>query len=390
MSETLWLNHPGFARSNYPFAELLSLAHAGAARDALVACPAYAVTPMRDLPDVAARAGVARVLYKDEGGRFGLGSFKGLGGAYAVARLLAAHVRAATGEPASPADLVGGRWRALTADVTVACATDGNHGRSVAAGARRFGARCRIFLHAEVSQGREDAIAAFGADIVRVPGTYDDAVRAAALAAKREGLHLVSDTSWPGYEDVPADVMRGYGVMMLEAGEQLEVPPTHAFIQGGVGGLAAAVCAHLWEAHGPSGAIVVVVEPERADCLFQSALAGAPRPSSGDLRTIMSGLACGEVSWLAWRVLAAGAHGFMRIADIAAIEGMRTLARPGRGRPGIVAGDSATAGLAGLLIAAADAAMRAALRLDETSRVLLIGSEGATDPLLYAELVAGA
>jgi diaminopropionate ammonia-lyase len=335
-----------------------------AARGEIAAWAGYAPTPLVSLDDIARAAGVGKVFYKDERGRFGLGSFKALGGAYAVLR----QVRAA-GRPAG--------------EIVVTCATDGNHGRSVAWGARRFGCRCVIYIHETVSQGRADAIAAFGAEVRRVPGTYDDAVRQAAADAAANGWIVVSDTSYPGYVDIPRDVMQGYAVMADEALAQMEMPPTHVFLQAGVGGLAAAVCGHFWETLGDRRPRVVVVEPDRAACLFESARTGRATNVGGALDTAMAGLACGETSILAWEILEEGAEDFMTVSDEAAFACMRVLA------PRVVAGESAVAGLAGLLGAAARPDLARRLGLDEDARVLLIGSEGDTDPALYRKIVGG-
>lgn len=378
----------------YRLHDVLSHAAAATAHRMIAACPRYAPTPLRALDRVAAATGVGAVWYKDEAGRFGIGSFKALGGAYAVARLLLRRLAARHGRDVTLAEIVRGALREYTQQITVTSATDGNHGRAVAAGAQVFGCRCVIFLHRDVSRGREEAIRAFGAEIVRVAGNYDEAVRASAEAAAANGWEIVSDTSWPGYEDVPRDVMQGYAVMLVETLQQLDAAqagrPTHVFVQGGVGAVAAAVCAHLWEEMGADAPIFAVVEPERADCLFQSARAGRPMPASGDLSTIMAGLSCGEVSLLAWRILSAGARFFITIDDASAIAAMRLLAHCGAAAEPIIAGESATAGLAALIAAAADAEARRQLGLGPDSRILLIGSEGATDPVLYRELVGDA
>lgn len=360
------------------------------ARAEISAWPGYEPTPLRSLDGLAAAGGVGRIWYKDEGGRFGLGSFKALGGAYAVLRLLQRELRA-RGEENVPSGAELWRRGAPEAvrGITVTCATDGNHGRSVAWGARQFGCRCVIYLHATVSRAREEAIAAFGAEIRRVPGTYDDAVRQAARDAAENGWFVVSDTSYPGYTEVPRDVMQGYTVMVDEAVAQLPPGerPSHAFVQGGVGGLAAAVAAQLWEAYGAQRPRVVVVEPDRAACLFASAAQGRWTAVTGELDTLMAGLACGEPSLLAWEVLEEAADDFLTVPDAAAVEVMRLLAQGSGGDAPVVAGESAVAGLAGLLLARRDPALAAALRLGPDSRVLVIGSEGATDPELYAQLV---
>ncbi|MBU8537575.1 diaminopropionate ammonia-lyase [Falsiroseomonas tokyonensis] len=355
------------------------------ARAEIASWPGYAPTPLLPLEDVAAAARVAAVHWKDEGGRFGLGSFKALGGAYAVARLLVAELaRRGVANAATTAELAGGAHRDAVREITVTCATDGNHGRSVAWGAERFGCRCVIFVHETVSQGRRDAIARYGAEIRVVPGNYDDAVRAAAKTAEAEGWFVVSDTSYEGYTEIPRDVMQGYRVMVDEAADQLQgAAPTHAFIQGGVGGVAAAVAIHLRARFGAEVKIIVV-EPERAACLLASAEAGEAVAVPGDLDTLMAGLACGEPSLLAWQELERGAFAFMAVSDDSAVDCMRLLARR---RPAITAGESAVAGLAALLLAAREPMSRAMLGLDPESRVLLFGTEGATDPDLYARLI---
>ncbi len=354
------------------------------ARAEITSWPGYAVTPLHDLAAVAAGAGIGAIRLKDEAPRFGLGSFKALGGAYAVAMALAAELaRRGVAPQARSEDLVAGTYLDTTRDITVTCATDGNHGRSVAWGAQRFGCRCVIYVHATVSQGRVDAIARYGAEVHRVPGTYDDAVRQAAKDAEANGWFVISDTSYEGYTTVPVDVMQGYRLMAAEALEQWEgAPPTHCFMQGGVGGAAASVSVQLRTtlARPP---MFIVAEPDRAACLLASAEAGEPVAIPGDLDTLMAGLACGEPSILAWQELSRAADAFMAVPDEAAVDCMRLLARLG-----IVAGESGVAGLAALLLAAADPAARAALSLGPDSRVLLFSTEGATDPELYARLVA--
>ncbi|WP_431025333.1 diaminopropionate ammonia-lyase [Halomonas sp. H5] len=353
------------------------------ARDEIRTWPGYAPTPLVSLKRLAEAAKVASITYKDEAHRFSLNSFKALGGAYAVLQLLKSHLP----EDVSSSDLMAGRYQDIVSGLTVCCATDGNHGRSVAWGAQQFGARCVIYLHATVSQGREDAITRFGAEVRRVDGNYDDSVRQAARDAEANGWFVVSDTSYPGYMKVPRDVMQGYTIMIDEAVHQLPEPPTHCFVQGGVGGLAAAALAQLWEAYGPERPRVVVVEPDRAACLYASVRAGIPTAVEGELDTLMAGLACGEVSLLAWEVLDEGVDDFMTVSDDSAVEAMRLLADGSAGDAPLVAGESAVAGLAGLLIARQQPELSAALGLDEASRVLVIGSEGATDEAVYRELV---
>ncbi len=317
------------------------------AKATITAWDGYAPTPLHDLPAAASDAAVARICIKDESSRFGLGSFKALGGAYAVGNLLAAELaRQRIASAATPADLSSGRYADTTKALTVTCATDGNHGRSVAWGASRFHCRCVIFVHKSVSQPRIDAIAAFGAEIRVVPGNYDDSVREADRQAQQNGWFVVSDTSYPGYTEVPRTVMQGYRLMADEAADQWTgPPPTHVFVQAGVGGAAAAVSVQMRERFQPSPRLIVV-EPENAACLLRSAQHGEIAYVAGELITIMAGLACGEPSLLAWQELQRAATAFMAIPDEAAAESMRFLARNG-----LVFGESGVAGLAGCLVA---------------------------------------
>jgi diaminopropionate ammonia-lyase len=370
-------------------AEILSLDALSRVRVEITSWPGYRPTELRRLDGLASATGVRSILYKDEGSRFGLGSFKALGGAYAVASLLQGAVAARTGTRPSTAMLAAGNLREVTSNITVTCATDGNHGRSVAWGAQKFGCRCVIYVHPGVSQGRREAITSYGAEIKVVSGTYDEAVRLAADDAARNGWQVVSDTSYEGYTDIPRDVMQGYGVIMDEVIDQLPDGkiPSHVFVQGGVGGLAASICSYLWERFGETAPLFFVAEPEKACCLLLSAEAGRPTADHGPLDTIMAGLACGEISVLAWSVLDEGADGFISIQDESAAETMRILSDGRFGDGQVVAGESAVAGLAAMLLAANDPASRRLLELDENSVVLVIGTEGATDPVVYSSIV---
>src|SRR5487761_2669312 len=270
-------------RAGTPGITVLPAAGFRRAKAEITAWPSYAPTPLHDLGDLARAAHFATLRLKDDAGRFGLGSFKALGGAYAVATLLLNELaRTGVALSAATADLAAGTYRAATQAITVTCATDGNHGRAVAWGAQRFGARCVIFVHATVSQARIDAIARYGAELRRVPGTYDDAVREAARQAHANGWFVASDTAWPGYTEVPRDVMQGYRLMADEAADQWTVPtPTHVFVQGGVGGFAASVSVQCRTRFSPAPALIVV-EPARAACLLASAELGERTAIPGD------------------------------------------------------------------------------------------------------------
>jgi diaminopropionate ammonia-lyase len=347
----------------------------------------HAPTPLVALPALANELGVGAIHIKDEGKRLGLGSFKALGGAYAVIRLA---VDAAAQALGRPVDIAG--WRSpevaeVAAKMTVACATAGNHGRSVAQGAQLVGAQCVIFVHAGVSEDRCAAIARFGARIVRVEGDYEDSVAQASRAAEANGWTVVSDTSWPGYERIPGLVMQGYAALLREALAEIPTPPTHVFIQAGVGGIAASVAAHFALVFGETRPFLTVVEPSRAACVFESARAGHPVKIARGPSTVMAMLECHEPSLVAWRILSRTADAFMTVDDEDAVAAMKRLAFPLERDPAIVAGESGGVGLAGLFKAANDPALREEIALGPAARVFLINTEGATDPALYESLV---
>ena len=361
----------------------------GAAEREIPQWPGYAPTPLREMDRLADELGLAGILYKDESGRFGLGSFKALGGAYAVMRVLAGQM-----DQCAVSDIRTGMHRQAVANMVVSAATDGNHGRSVAWGAQQAGCRCRIYIHRDVSLGRQRAMEEMGAEVVRTAGDYDDSVRVCARVSAQHGWHVVSDTSYPGYDQIPRDVMAGYGVMAAEI--LTEVPaltpaPSHLILQAGVGGLAAAFCARIWLQLGTNMPKVIIVEADRAPSLLASARAGALQTVAIEQETIMAGLSCGEVSPLAWDVLHRCTDHFVTMADDLVPSAMRCLASGKLGGGAIEGGECATPGLLTLIAIARDGAHDRRLRrefgLDETSRVLLIGSEGATDPNIYQAIM---
>lgn len=333
----------------------------------------YHPTPLLRLPSLARRLGVAQVLVKDEAERLGLPAFKMLGASWATARAVRRHW---TG-PDVPLDVP--RQRAALADGTerrLVAATDGNHGRGVARMAAMLGVGCTIYVPAGMAPSRQSAIEGEGATVNVVEGSYDDAVRRSAQDLDDRTL-VISDTSWPGYATVPADVVHGYSTIFREVDDALRstrsTGPTHVFLQAGVGSFAAAGLLHH---AGPSPRPVgIVVEPSGADCLLRSAAAGHVAEAPGPHTSSMAGLNCGLPSLLAWPVVDALADVFVAVDDDLAHEAMRLLAGAG-----IVSGESGAAGLAGLLALSQDDASRSAARLGPDAVVLLVNTEGATDP----------
>ncbi|CAN7660873.1 diaminopropionate ammonia-lyase [Pararhizobium sp. LjRoot238] len=343
-------------------------------------------TPLLPLPEIAIDTQVASIVIKDEGQRLGLGSFKALGGAYAVMTLFKGLLETHLGDEVSPAQLLSPTARDFAAGMTFCCATDGNHGKSVAAGARILGCRSVIFVHEGVTEARSDTI---GADeVIRVKGNYDVSVDEAERVSKERGWLLVSDTSWEGYEEIPSLVAQGYTILAQEALEQISKlkidPPTHVFLQAGVGGFASSISLHLSETLGHENIRTIIVEPDRAACLFASAQAGTLTSFKPTEPTIMAMLECYTPSLVAWRILNASASAFVTVTEDQAKDAMRMLAF--RDQP-VVSGESGAAGLAGYLAVARDPDARQKLGLDRNSRILVINTEGATDPATYEAIV---
>lgn len=383
---------PGFVAGAPSFGpsidETLPRAGFDRAETEIMSWEGYQPTPIFDLTGLAAKLNLQAIHYKHEAPRFGLGSFKALGGAYAVLRVLQREVSRVAGRDVTVEEIQNGDFADQISQMTVISATDGNHGRSVAWGARRFGARCRIYIHAEVSAFRAEALRALGAEVIRVDGDYDATVSQTRVDADENGWMIVSDTSWPGYTQAPLDVMAGYGLMAREAARELPEPPTHVFLQGGVGGFAASVIAVFHQEWGDAAPRNIVVEPELAPCLFASAKAQALTSIKIEEETLMAGLSCGEPSQLAWDVLESSVHGFLTIPENLVAPAVRMLAKGQSGDDCIEAGESAVAGLIGLICGALDQNLRGQLGLSPQSRVMIIGSEGVTDPTVFEAIMS--
>jgi len=343
--------------------------------DELSACPAHKTTSLHSLPALAKRLGVGEIRIKDESQRFGFGAFKALGGVLGVYGELRSSVGEAYHRTPTFEEVMKGEHREVTDRFVFTTASSGNHGRSVAAGAKLFGNRCVIFLPKFTSAEKEAAIRARGAEVIRVDGDYDTAVAECRRQADANRWTIISDTSWPGYEKTPRDVMRGYTVLVEEIIRQWRPGPTHVFVQAGVGGLAAAVFGYLWARYEPRPNFIVV-EPASADCWFQSNLAGKPALASGDADTVMGGLACREISPVTWPVIGLAADWFMTILEEQVMPTRHLLGHPLDGDPALASGPSGCAGLAGFTRICTDEAAFKALGLNAKSRVLLINSEG--------------
>ena len=348
--------------------------------------PGYAPTPLEDLKSLACDLGVGQVLVKDESKRLGLNAFKGLGGSYAVAKQLCTRFGLDMG-PGTFEELRSAPYAKRVAETTFVTATDGNHGRGVAWSAKHLGCKAVVYLPAGSVKARLDAILALGAQAQIVDMNYDDAVRFAAKKADENGWTLVQDTAWDGYEDIPVDIMRGYTTLAWEAGEQIKLngweAPTHLFVQTGVGSLAGAMAGYVASLWGDNRPKIIVVEPDKADCLYRTACAddGTLHFVTGALDSIMSGLCCGEPCPLGWNILKDLACAFASCEDAYALDGMRILGEPLGDDPAIESGESGavTAGvLAALMRDPSLEDAREKLGLGPQSRILLINTEGDT------------
>jgi len=334
----------------------------------LEACPAYALTRLHDASELATKFNVERLWLKDESTRMRLGSFKALGGAFAVAQMLRDAAELALGARVEAADLISPPLKTMAEGMTFITASAGNHGLSVAAGARLFGAKGVIVLSETVPQAFGERLEALGATVQRVAGTYEDSVAHAISEAAAQGWHLLADGSWPGYSDPPAIVMEGYTVLAEECRatfEQEKLWPTHVVLQAGVGGLAAAVAAHVRETWAEQPTIVVV-EPERAACLQRSVQAGALTQATGAVSD-MGRLDCKDASMIAFEALRRDADVFVTISEDEAAQAVALLAAHD-----ISSTSSGAAGVAALMNAGE-------LGMDASSRCLAIVSEGRED-----------
>jgi diaminopropionate ammonia-lyase len=345
----------------------------------------YAATPLRDLPRLAAELGLGRVMVKDEAGRFGIDAFKGLGASYAMYSVLRARWRELTGDDLAPDAFADPVVRDRLGDVTFCAATDGNHGRAVAWTAARLRRRAVIFMPDDTAVARIANIESEGAEVRLVPGTFDHCVAECADTAARQGWQVIADTAYPGYMEIPGYIMTGYSTILAEIIDDLdargEPAPDAVFLPAGVGGLAAAGACALVQRYGAERPQMVCVEPDSSACFLESVVhdTGEPIAATGDQRSIMVGLCCGMPSLLAWPVVRDAMDVFVGIGDEPALDAMRRY-----WREGVVAGESGASSLAGLLAVCGDpdlAAARTHLGLGPDSTVLVINTEGATDPV---------
>lgn len=356
----------------------------------------YQETPLVSLPTLARELGVGHLLVKDESYRFGLNAFKVLGAAYAMGSYLCERL----GRSMEEVDfdmLRSEEVRRQIGAVTFVTATDGNHGRAVAWAAAQLGQQAVVYLPKGSSPQRVAAIRETGADAHVINGNYDEAVRLSEKVARERGWQVIQDTAWDGYTTIPSWIMQGYTTMAAEAIRQLSesLPgkrPTHVFLQAGVGSMAAAVLGYLTDQLAPDYPVTIIVEPHNANCMYLSAKSGEreAQAATGDLQTIMAGLACGEPNPLAWEILRDYADAFVSCPDHVAATGMRMLAAPAGSDPKIVSGESGAVGV-GLLSTIMQKEegrwLQKQLGINEDSVILCFSTEGDTDQEQYRRIV---
>ena len=388
------VNHvPG---SDDKFLDLMSEENVTKANEFHKSFPQYSVTPLQKLSALASYLGVKGIYCKDESYRFGLNAFKVLGGSYAMGRYIAKELgRDISQLPYNV--LSSDKLREEFGQATFFTATDGNHGRGVAWAAKRLGQKAVVRMPKGTTKTRFDNIAKEGAEVTIEEVNYDDCVRmAAAEAAKTEHGIIVQDTAWAGYEEIPSWIMQGYGTLVLEADKQLKENgvdrPTHVFVQAGVGSLAGAVVGYFAHKYKENPPVLVVCEASAADCLYRSAVQadGNLVNVTGDLQTIMAGLACGEGNTIGWDILKNHVTVFASCPDWMSAKATRIYANPLENDPHIISGESGSVplGLAYTALHDEDAKdLKEALKLDENSNILVISTEGDTDPVRYREIV---
>ncbi len=355
--------------------------------------PEYAATPLAELKGLAQMLGVQSIHVKDESKRFGLNAFKVLGGSYAIGTYIAKTLGMDISK-LSCKKMTSSNVKAKLGELTFVTATDGNHGRGVAWTANRLGQKCVVYMPKGTASERLENIRKLGADASIMDFGYDDCVRLARDNAAKNGWILVQDTAWDGYEEIPLHIMEGYLTMGLEAIHQLNWNlPTHVFLQAGVGSMAGALTAFFANYCGKhQRPVVVIVEPTKADCFYRTADAndGRLHAVTGPMDSIMAGLCCGEPSPIAWDILHDYADDFISMPDYVAAKGMRILGNPLTDDPRVISGESgaSTTGLVAELLQNESLDwLRSQLRLDASSRILCISTEGDTDKANYRRIV---
>ena len=325
---------------------------------------AYSPTPLINLNKLSQELNLNKIFYKDESKRFDLKSFKALGGAYAVQKISKGNN-----------------------NIVVSTATAGNHGRSVAWGARRLGLKCKIFISEFVSDARGQAMANLGAEVIKVKGNYENSLIECIKQSTENGWQIVQDVAWDNYLLVPKYTMAGYSVMMKEVVDQLDNNEiTHIILQAGVGGMAAAMIAGIAR-YLTKIPITVVVEPDSAACVLESIKSGKIEKIDIKRESLMGGMSCGEVSLVPWEILKNSVKYCISLPDDDIAKTMKLLGNASFSEEKIIAGENSAPGVISLIASCEDQKIKKDLDLNSNSNVLVIGCEGDTDQEMYKKLV---
>ena len=324
----------------------------------------YISTPLISLNKLSKELKLNKIFYKDESKRFGLKSFKALGGAYAVQKI-----------------------SKNKKDIIISTATAGNHGRSVAWGSKKLGLKCKIFISEHVSESRAKVMRNFGADIIRVKGNYENSLNECIKKSNENNWQIIQDVAWQDYKLVPKLTMAGYSVMMKEISEQINNQQiSHVILQAGVGGMAAAMIAGIanYLNHVPK---IIIVEPESAACVLESIKTGKIEKISIEKESLMGGMSCGEVSLVPWQILKNSVSHCVTVSDDYISKTVKLLANCEFSDEKIIGGECSTPGITSLVGLCNDVEVRKKINLNEDTNVLLFGCEGDTDEELYQKLL---
>ena len=323
----------------------------------------YQPTPLESLNKLSKELELKNIFYKDESKRFGLKSFKALGGAYAVEKI------------------TKGRK-----DITVSTATAGNHGKSVAWGAKNLGLNCKIFISENVSETRAREMRSLNAEVIRVKGNYEDSLNVCKEESKKNNWEIIQDVAWPNYELVPKLTMAGYSTMIKEISVQTNEYITHIFLQAGVGGMAAGVVAGVAN-YFKKLPKIIIVEPENANCVMKSIENNTPTSVNIKKESIMGGMSCGDVSLVPWQILKNSVNNCISVSDKFVSQTVAMLADKVVSDISIVGGECSTPGITSLISCCNNEKTKSALEINENSNILLIGCEGSADMELYHKLL---
>ena len=323
----------------------------------------YKPTPLLKLNKLSNKLNIKNIFYKDESKRFHLKSFKALGGAYAVEKIIKGNK-----------------------NITISTATAGNHGRSVAWGSQKLGLNCKIFVSEYVSESRTEEMMKLGAEIIRVKGNYEKSLEECISQSKKNGWEIVQDVAWENYENVPKLTMAGYSIMINEITTQTDEYITHVFLQAGVGGMASGAIAGIAK-YFKKIPKIIIVEPENADCVLQSIEGGELKKINIIKESIMGGMSCGEVSLVPWEILKNSVKYCVSLPDDDIAKTMKLLGNSSFSNDKIIAGENSAPGVISLITSCEDQAIKEKLNLNEKSNVLVFGCEGDTDQEMYQKLI---